>query len=73
MTIEPDAAPLAFITIDDAIAVLRERGFRLSASRRLVPEALFAADADEKPVCLTESFDEVGHDDDLGFGRTPRD
>jgi Fur family ferric uptake transcriptional regulator len=44
MTVAPDAPPLACATIDDAIAVLRERGFRLTASRRLVLEALFAAD-----------------------------
>jgi Fur family ferric uptake transcriptional regulator len=44
MTIAPDAPPLACAGIDDAIAVLRERGFRLTASRRRVLEALFAAD-----------------------------
>lgn len=44
MTIAPDAPPLACASIDDAVAVLRERGFRLTASRRLVLEALFAAD-----------------------------
>jgi Fur family transcriptional regulator, ferric uptake regulator len=44
MTIAPDASPLACASIDDAVAVLRERGFRLTASRRLVLEALFAAD-----------------------------
>ncbi len=44
MTIAPNAPPLACASIDDAITVLRERGFRLTASRRLVLEALFAAD-----------------------------
>lgn len=44
MTIAPDSPPLACATIDDAVAVLRKRGFRLTASRRLVLEALFGAD-----------------------------
>jgi hypothetical protein len=51
-------------SIDDAFAVIRERGFRLTASRRLALESLFAADADEKPVCLTKSFEEVRDDDE---------
>jgi Fur family ferric uptake transcriptional regulator len=44
MTVAPAAPPLPCRTIDDAVAILRERGFRLTASRRLVLEALFAAD-----------------------------
>src|ERR1700757_3473978 len=44
MTVAPNAPPLACATIDDAVAALRERGLRLTASRRLVLEALFAAD-----------------------------
>jgi Fur family ferric uptake transcriptional regulator len=44
MTVAPDASPLACGNLDEAVAVLRERGFRLTASRRLVLEALFAAD-----------------------------
>jgi Fur family ferric uptake transcriptional regulator len=36
--------PLHFATIDEAIAAMRERGLRLSTARRLVLEALFAAD-----------------------------
>jgi Fur family ferric uptake transcriptional regulator len=44
MTVAPDAPPLACGNLDEAVAVLRERGFRLTASRRLVLEALFAAD-----------------------------
>jgi len=44
MTVAPHAPPLPCSTIDDAVAVLRERGFRLTASRRLVLEALFDAD-----------------------------
>ena len=65
MTIAPDAAPLALITIDDAIAVLRERGFRLSASQRLVREALFAAN--EKPVCPIQPSDQARDDGSLSL------
>jgi Fur family ferric uptake transcriptional regulator len=44
MTVAPEAPPLACSTLEQAVAVLRERGFRLTASRRRVLEALFAAD-----------------------------
>jgi Fur family ferric uptake transcriptional regulator len=44
MTVAPDAPPLACSTLEEAVAVLREHGFRLTASRRLVLEALFTAD-----------------------------
>lgn len=44
MTVAPHAPPLPCGNIDDAVAALRERGFRLTASRRLVLEALFTAD-----------------------------
>ncbi len=44
MTVSHDAPGLAFVDVADAIAALRERGLRLSTSRRLILEALFAAD-----------------------------
>jgi len=44
MTVSPEAPGLAFASLDDAVAALRERGLRLSTTRRLVLEALFAAD-----------------------------
>jgi Fur family ferric uptake transcriptional regulator len=44
MTVSPDVPPLAAASLADAVAALRERGLRLSTSRRLVLEALFAAD-----------------------------
>jgi Fur family ferric uptake transcriptional regulator len=44
MTVSPDVPPLAAANLADAAAILRERGLRLSTSRRLVLEALFAAD-----------------------------
>lgn len=44
MTTSPTRPPLAFDSIDEVIALLRERGQRLSANRRLVLEALFDAE-----------------------------
>ncbi len=44
MTVAPDAPPLAFADLEQAVGALRERGLRLSSARRLVLEALFAAD-----------------------------
>jgi Fur family transcriptional regulator, ferric uptake regulator len=43
MTVAPDARPLAFVNLEQAVSALRERGLRLSSARRLVLEALFAA------------------------------
>ena len=43
MTIAPPAPGLPFDNIDDAIEALRARGLRLSATRQVVLEALFAA------------------------------
>jgi Fur family ferric uptake transcriptional regulator len=40
----PQTPPLHFATIDEAVLAMRERGLRLSTARRLVLEALFAAD-----------------------------
>lgn len=45
MTSAPQVSRLRFNTIDDAIEVLRARGLRLSMTRQLVLEALFAAAA----------------------------
>jgi Fur family ferric uptake transcriptional regulator len=45
MTQAADAPPVSFGDLPEAFAALRERGLRLSAARRLVLEALFAADA----------------------------
>ncbi len=44
MTDSPQAEPLEFEAIDEVLAILRERGHRISAACRLVLEALFAAD-----------------------------
>jgi Fur family transcriptional regulator, ferric uptake regulator len=43
MTIAHDVPQIAFDDVDGAAAALRRRGLRLSAARRLVLEALFAA------------------------------
>ena len=47
MTVAPDIPALPCADVADAVAVLRARGLRLSTARRLVLEALFAA---ERPV-----------------------
>jgi Fur family ferric uptake transcriptional regulator len=44
MTISPDAAPLQAASVAEEVAALRERGLRVSTARRMVLEALFAAD-----------------------------
>jgi len=43
VTVSPDAPPLAFTDLADAIGALRNAGLRISTPRRLVLEALFAA------------------------------
>jgi Fur family ferric uptake transcriptional regulator len=43
VTQSPDAPPLAFSDLADAIRALRKAGLRISTPRRLVLEALFAA------------------------------
>jgi Fur family transcriptional regulator, ferric uptake regulator len=54
--------PLGVATLDAAVAALRARGLRVSAARRLVLEALFAADG---PASVEEIADGLG-------GRVPR-
>ncbi|HLH64438.1 MAG TPA: transcriptional repressor [Solirubrobacteraceae bacterium] len=44
MTLAPDAAPTFCATVEEALALLRERGLRVSTSRRLVLERLFEVD-----------------------------
>jgi Fur family transcriptional regulator, ferric uptake regulator len=62
MTLARHRPPLGVATLDAAIAALRARGLRVSAARRLVLEALFAADG---PVSVEELADGLG-------GRVPR-
>jgi Fur family ferric uptake transcriptional regulator len=44
MTVAPDTPRLTFTDLADAVEALRARGLRLTTPRRLVLEALFAAD-----------------------------
>ena len=57
MTSAPDVEPLSFDDLPGAVNALRERGMRLSTSRRLVLEALFAADAPVSAEQLAEQRD----------------
>ena len=51
MTVSPDTRPLAPASVTSALGALRAGGMRISAARRLVLEALFAAD---RPVSADE-------------------
>ena len=53
MTVSPDVPPRAFADLADAVGALREAGLRLSTPRRLVLEALFAADGPVSAVYLS--------------------
>jgi Fur family transcriptional regulator, ferric uptake regulator len=59
MTLAPGAPPLPFADLPEAIGALRQRGLRLSAARRLVLEALFAAPA---PASAEQIATSVGLD-----------
>ncbi len=56
MTVSPDAPPLAFDDLDSAVRALRESGLRLSTPRRLVLEALFAAEGPVSAVHLAREL-----------------
>jgi Fur family ferric uptake transcriptional regulator len=62
VTITHDSRPLATGSLDETLAQLRRRGMRVSAARRLVLEALFAA---EGPASAEQIADGIG-------GRVPR-
>jgi Fur family transcriptional regulator, ferric uptake regulator len=51
LTAAPQTAPVSFSTVEEAIRAVRGRGMRLSTARRLVLEALFAA---QGPVSAQE-------------------
>jgi len=51
VTVAPGTPALAFTTLEEAIAAVRQQGKRLSTARRLVLEALFAA---EGPVSAAQ-------------------
>lgn len=56
MTIAPQAPRLSFTSLDDAISTMRARGLRLSTPRRLVLQALFAADGPVSAVYLADAL-----------------
>ena len=62
MTLASRTPPLAAESVDEAEALLRERGLRASAARRLVLETLFAA---ETPLSAERVAEGV-------IGRVPR-
>ena len=62
MTVTHDSPPLRTSTLDGTLDHLRDHGIRVTAARRLVIEALFAAD---RPVSAEEIAAGVG-------GRLPR-
>jgi Fur family ferric uptake transcriptional regulator len=59
VTHAPQAAPLSFDSVEEAIRAVRDRGMRLSTPRRLVLEALFAADG---PVSAPELSQQLALD-----------
>jgi Fur family transcriptional regulator, ferric uptake regulator len=59
LTDAPQTPPLHLATVDEAIDAMRERGMRVSTPRRLVLEALFAADG---PVSAQQLSGELAID-----------
>jgi Fur family ferric uptake transcriptional regulator len=57
MTSAPEVEPVSFDDLRGAVNALRERGLRLSTSRRLVLEALFEADGPISAEQLAEQRD----------------
>jgi Fur family ferric uptake transcriptional regulator len=56
MTVAPDVPRLVVSTPGEAILALRESGLRLSTARRLVIEALFAADGPVSAAALAHDL-----------------
>jgi Fur family transcriptional regulator, ferric uptake regulator len=77
MTSAPNVEPLAFDDLPGAVNALRERGMRLSTSRRLVLEALFAAEgpvsaeqlAEQRELELTSVYRNLETLERLGIAR----
>ena len=65
MTIAPESQDVEFEDLRSAFDRLRELGFRLSSARRLVLEALFAADAPASAEALAERLATGGLPADL--------
>jgi Fur family ferric uptake transcriptional regulator len=60
MTAAPDTPRQHFDDLDGALVVLRARGLRISAARRLVLQALFAADAPASAEAIAGSAEAAG-------------
>jgi len=60
MTVSPDVPPLAVDSLLEAEQALRRSGLRLSTPRRLVLEALFAADG---PVAASDLAQQLSIDE----------
>jgi Fur family transcriptional regulator, ferric uptake regulator len=60
MTVSPDVPPLAVDSLLEAEQALRKSGLRLSTPRRLVLEALFAADG---PVAASDLAEQLSIDE----------
>ena len=56
MTAAPHAPALDFATLEEAVAGLRDRGLRLSTARRLILEALFAAEGPVSALALAQAL-----------------
>jgi Fur family transcriptional regulator, ferric uptake regulator len=56
MTVAAQTPPLVFDTIEEAVSAVRRNGMRLSTPRRLVLEALFAADGPISAVHLANAL-----------------
>ncbi len=56
MTLGPDTPPHVFADVQDAIRSLREAGLRVSTPRRLVLQALFAAEVPVSAAQLAQSL-----------------
>ena len=65
MTVPHETRPLAAASIPAAIATLRARGLRVSAARRLVIEALFAAEGPVRAEAIAGGLDGRLPDSDL--------
>ncbi len=57
MTVAPHPPPVAFTNLEEAIATLRRAGWRISTARRVLLEALFAADGPVSAERLAAGLD----------------
>ena len=57
MTVAPDVKHLPFQDLEEAVRALRERGLRLSTSRRLILQALFGEEAPVAAEALARSLE----------------